>query len=258
MTLQCRDFDLSYDTSISRCQSHLYKSQSSRRKSVEEELSYILNQETLGLSQEPSFFILHESCRESSQGFRNTKVGLRERGPISLHAVGSWIQQLWYQSKCDSGKSKQLVSVLNLVLLILLGLLVHFTRFDYKVCSSIYDVIENNFNTLGMFVRIYGPSIAPSMLMTCNSDVEKKYDNLLKALDPQLSCNYERRCAEATKEGGKVSGHTLGTWNIPPLILDEESYRSNASSSKLCKYQNFQVMCLVLQERIMIFTLRPF
>ncbi|KAJ8765461.1 hypothetical protein K2173_014583 [Erythroxylum novogranatense] len=107
------------------------------------------------------------------------------------------------------------------------GQLTQCFRFDYED-----DVIENNFNTLRMFVRIYGPSAAPSMLAACISDAEKKYDNLLKALDPQLSCNYERRCAEATKEGGKVSGHTLGTWNIPPLILDEESYRSNISSSK--------------------------
>ncbi|KAJ8765789.1 hypothetical protein K2173_014911 [Erythroxylum novogranatense] len=110
------------------------------------------------------------------------------------------------------------------------------SEFLVEVSDDLFDyednVIENNFNTLRMFVRIYGPSAAPSMLAACISDAEKKYDNLLKALDPQLSCNYERRCAEATKEGGKVSGHTLGTWNVPPLILDEESYRSNISSSK--------------------------
>lgn len=35
----------------------------------------------------------------------------------------------------------------------------------------------------------------------CISDAEKKYDRLLKALDPNLSSNYQKRCEEATKEG---------------------------------------------------------
>lgn len=25
--------------------------------------------------------------------------------------------------------------------------------------------------------------------------------------------------------GGEISGHAYGTWNIPPLIRDEESFR---------------------------------
>uniref|UniRef100_A0A2P2KTW5 Uncharacterized protein n=1 Tax=Rhizophora mucronata TaxID=61149 RepID=A0A2P2KTW5_RHIMU len=77
-----------------------------------------------------------------------------------------------------------------------------------------------------MFVRIYGPSAAPVMLAKHISDAEEKYDSLLRTLDPQLSSNYRKRCEEATKEGGKVSGHSLGTWSIPPVIIDEESYRS--------------------------------
>ncbi|KAJ4714471.1 ATP synthase subunit B [Melia azedarach] len=94
--------------------------------------------------------------------------------------------------------------------------------FDYED-----DVLENNFNILRMFVRIYGPSTAPTMLAKYITEAEEKYDNILKSLDPQLSSNYRRRCEEATKEGGKISEHPLGTWSIPPLIVDEESYRSN-------------------------------
>ncbi|KAH9664564.1 ATP synthase subunit b [Citrus sinensis] len=78
--------------------------------------------------------------------------------------------------------------------------------FDYED-----DVLENNFNILRMFVRIYGPATAPTMI---------------------LSSNYQRRCEEATKEGGKITGHPLGTWSIPPLIVDEESYRYNLLNMK--------------------------
>lgn len=33
------------------------------------------------------------------------------------------------------------------------------------------------------------------------TEAEKKYNILLKSLDPQLSLNYQKRCEEATKEG---------------------------------------------------------
>ncbi|GLU13097.1 hypothetical protein SLE2022_297440 [Rubroshorea leprosula] len=102
----------------------------------------------------------------------------------------------------------------------------------YIVDSMQDDVLENNFNILRMFVKIYGPSVAPAMLAKYITEAEERYGNLLKTLDPQLSLNYQRRCEEATKEGGKVSGHSLGTWNIPPLILDEDLYRSNCLSPK--------------------------
>ncbi|OMO56113.1 hypothetical protein CCACVL1_26738 [Corchorus capsularis] len=94
--------------------------------------------------------------------------------------------------------------------------------FDYED-----DVLENSFNILRMFVKIYGPSRAPAMLAKYITDAEEKYDNLLKALNPQLSSKYQRRCEEATKEGGKISGHPLGTWSIPPVIVNEDLYRSN-------------------------------
>ncbi|KAK4760966.1 hypothetical protein SAY87_005859 [Trapa incisa] len=94
--------------------------------------------------------------------------------------------------------------------------------FDYED-----DVLENSFNILRMFVRIYGASAAPAMLAKCIGEAEEKYDCLLKALEPQLSAHYQRRCKEATEEGGKTGGHPLGTWSIPPLIVDEELYRSS-------------------------------
>ena len=92
------------------------------------------------------------------------------------------------------------------------------------------------------------------------AEAEEKYGSLLKTLDPQMSTNYQRRCEEATKEGtlcalkwkllwsydsffcwcdlfsiqlgGKMSGYPLGTWNIPPAIVDEELYRSNWLNSE--------------------------
>ncbi|XP_010273017.1 PREDICTED: uncharacterized protein LOC104608664 isoform X2 [Nelumbo nucifera] len=98
--------------------------------------------------------------------------------------------------------------------------------FDYED-----DVTENNFNILRMFVRIYGASAAPTMLAKCISEAEEKYKHLSKLLDPELSSNYWRRCEEATREGGKLSGHSLGAWSIPPIISDEELYRSNLLGS---------------------------
>ncbi|XP_077224590.1 ATP synthase subunit B isoform X2 [Tasmannia lanceolata] len=99
--------------------------------------------------------------------------------------------------------------------------------FDYED-----DVIENNFNILRMFIGLYGASTAPSELAKCITEAEEKYERLLNALDPDLSQNYKRRCEEATREGGNTSGHSLGTWTIPPVIADEEFYRSRFLSSK--------------------------
>ncbi|KAJ4840223.1 hypothetical protein Tsubulata_007505 [Turnera subulata] len=99
--------------------------------------------------------------------------------------------------------------------------------FDYED-----DVLENNFNILRMFVRVYGPSIAPAMLAKYISEAEAKYENLMKSLDPQLALHYQRRCVDATKEGGKMSGYPLGTWNIPPVIVDEELYRSKCLNDR--------------------------
>ncbi|XP_019097268.1 PREDICTED: uncharacterized protein LOC104769236 isoform X2 [Camelina sativa] len=95
--------------------------------------------------------------------------------------------------------------------------------FDYED-----DVLENNFNVLRMFVGMFGSSNAPTELAKRISEAEEKYEEIMKSLDPHLSSKYQRRCEEATKEGGKTSGHSLGTWNIPAVISDEEAYRAAA------------------------------
>ncbi|KAG9451466.1 hypothetical protein H6P81_011431 [Aristolochia fimbriata] len=99
--------------------------------------------------------------------------------------------------------------------------------FDYED-----DVVENNFNILRMFARLYGASMAPTVLAKFIAEAEAKYESLSKRLDPNLSSNYWRRCEEATREGGKSSGHALGTWNIPPVIADEDSYRKHILASE--------------------------
>ncbi|CAH2073263.1 unnamed protein product [Thlaspi arvense] len=77
-----------------------------------------------------------------------------------------------------------------------------------------------------MFVGIFGASNAPTELAKQISEAEEKYEEIMKSLDPHLSSSYKRRCEEATKEGGNISGHSLGTWNIPVVISDEEAYRA--------------------------------
>ncbi|KAM6563856.1 hypothetical protein CsatB_023854 [Cannabis sativa] len=128
--------------------------------------------------------------------------------------------------------------VLNLLLYQLRGMQVNEVHMDFlsiseflvEVADDLFDyeddVLENNFNILRMFVRIYGTS-APAMLAKYIAEAEEKYNILLKTLDSQLSLDYHRRCEEATQEGGSTSKHPLGTWNIPKLIVDEELYRSN-------------------------------
>ncbi|KAJ9564716.1 hypothetical protein OSB04_000682 [Centaurea solstitialis] len=63
------------------------------------------------------------------------------------------------------------------------------------------------------------------------TEAEEKYNCLLSTLDPQLSLKYQKRCEEATKEGGKLLGPPLGTWSIPPIIEDEELYRYEVSKN---------------------------
>ncbi|GAY38711.1 hypothetical protein CUMW_038760 [Citrus unshiu] len=123
--------------------------------------------------------------------------------------------------------------VLNLILYQLRGEEVNNLHMEFlSISEFLDDVLENNFNILRMFVRIYGPATAPTMIAKYITESEEKYNRLLKSLDPQLSSNYQRRCEEATKEGGKITGHPLGTWSIPPLIVDEESYRYNLLNMK--------------------------
>nr|POE64287.1 hypothetical protein CFP56_36933 [Quercus suber] len=100
-------------------------------------------------------------------------------------------------------------------------------RIDYED-----DVLKNSFNVLRMFVKIYGASRAPAMLVKYITEAEQKYDSLLKTLDPQLALNYQKRRDEVIEEGGKIYGHNLRTWSMPNVIVDEELYRSNFINSK--------------------------
>ncbi|KAJ8557460.1 hypothetical protein K7X08_003085 [Anisodus acutangulus] len=152
---------------------------------------------------------------------------------------------------CHAHGSKQEISVEDVMRAI------HLKSFDYRVLNPLLyqlrgekvndmhmeflstseflvedDVLENSFNILRMFNGIYGASAAPAMLAKIITEAEEKYDSLLKALDPELSLNYQKRCEEATKEGGKTSGPSLGTWSIPPVIEDEELYQSDVLNSK--------------------------
>ncbi|XP_020081131.1 uncharacterized protein LOC109704764 isoform X2 [Ananas comosus] len=110
------------------------------------------------------------------------------------------------------------------------------SEFLVEVSDDLYDyeedVINNNFNVLRMFVAVYGASMAPKMLAKCICEVEEKYESLSKTLDPDLSLNYWRRCEEATKEGGLNSGHAYGTWTIPCVIADEDSFRAQSANKK--------------------------
>ncbi|ONM17026.1 hypothetical protein ZEAMMB73_Zm00001d003491 [Zea mays] len=92
------------------------------------------------------------------------------------------------------------------------------------------DVMNNTFNILRMFAAIYGPLEAPNMLAKCIGEAEEKYESFSKKLDPSLSGSYWRRCEEATKEGGKTSGHAYGTWNIPRVISNEDAFRRERRS----------------------------
>ncbi|CAN6275872.1 unnamed protein product [Urochloa humidicola] len=127
--------------------------------------------------------------------------------------------------------------VLNLLMYQLTGQQVNELHMDFlsiseflvEISDDLYDyeddVMNNTFNILRMFAALYGPSEAPNMLAKCISEGEEKYESFSKKLDHSLSGSYWRRCEEATKEGGKLSGHAYGTWNIPSVISDEESFR---------------------------------
>ncbi|KAL6845723.1 hypothetical protein ACP4OV_024298 [Aristida adscensionis] len=134
--------------------------------------------------------------------------------------------------------------VLNLLMYHLTGQQVNELHMDFlsiseflvEISDDLYDyeddVMNNTFNILRMFSAMYGPSEAPNMLAKYIGEAEEKYESFSKKLDPNLSGSYWRRCEEATIEGGKISGHAYGTWNIPPLISDEESFRLERLNKK--------------------------
>lgn len=110
------------------------------------------------------------------------------------------------------------------------------SEFLVEVSDDLYDyeedIIDNTFNILRMFIGIYGASKAPAMLAKCITKAEEKYERLVRELDPELSFNCWRRYEEATREGCVMSGNVVGKWTIPSIIVDEESFRSQAVVSK--------------------------
>ncbi|KAK4366973.1 hypothetical protein RND71_014853 [Anisodus tanguticus] len=175
----------------------------------------------------------------TSDPFRPLCIALEHHGLLTDRVREEFSSGVEYWSLerklCHALGSKQEISVEDVMRAI------HLKSFDYRVLNPLLyqlrgekdDVLENSFNILHMFNGIYGASAAPAMLAKIITEAEEKYDSLLKALDPELSLNYQKRCEEATKEGsGKTSGPSLGTWSIPPVIEDEELYRSDVLNSK--------------------------
>ncbi|KAK9990280.1 hypothetical protein SO802_025265 [Lithocarpus litseifolius] len=87
---------------------------------------------------------------------------------------------------------------------------IHLKSSDYRILNLLLyqlrgekdDVLKNSFNVLRMFVKIYGASRAPAMLVKYITEGEQRYDSLLKTLDPQLALNYQKRRDEVIEEGG--------------------------------------------------------
>ncbi|VAH48334.1 unnamed protein product [Triticum turgidum subsp. durum] len=135
------------------------------------------------------------------------------------------------------------------------------SEFLVEICDDLYDyeddVVNNTFNILRMFAVIYGPLDAPKMLAKCIGEAEEKYESFSKKLDPSISRSYWRRCEEATKEGGKISGHAYGTWNIPPLIRDEGSFRldrlNRVSVMEICNGGNYRLAGSLSQNYLLSF-----
>ncbi|XP_042427844.1 uncharacterized protein LOC122015162 isoform X3 [Zingiber officinale] len=139
---------------------------------------------------------------------------------------------------------------------------IHLKSFDYRVLNLLlYQLRGEQVNELHMeFLSVseYLVELADDLMMlwrtasmycVCLSgymelqqhhaqritDAEKKYECLSRTLDQELSTNYWRRCEEATREGGLTSGHAFGTWNIPPVIVDEESFRLERMKVGMCQ-----------------------
>nr|CAD1841052.1 unnamed protein product [Ananas comosus var. bracteatus] len=116
---------------------------------------------------------------------------------------------------------------------------IHLKSFDYRVLNLLlYQLIGQQTNELHMeFLSVSEFLVEVSDDLydyeaKCICEAEEKYESLSKTLDPDLSLNYWRRCEEATKEGGLNSGHAYGTWTIPCVIADEDSFRAQSVNKK--------------------------
>lgn len=98
---------------------------------------------------------------------------------------------------------------------------------------------QNTLLRLSRSTRVYWKLWIPSYLWITRKDVKKRpkkvicyseegFDNMISSLfllSTWILCSWNFL-------GGKMSGHRLGTWSIPPVIVDEELYRSNFLNSK--------------------------
>ncbi|KNA08710.1 hypothetical protein SOVF_160220 [Spinacia oleracea] len=256
MDLKRPEYIFKYLPVLSFAESYIYQLDTLNEKMVDITVNKVANQD--GKSHEEAYSTL--ACRPDkvfeSDPFRTLTLLLQYHGLLTerIREELKYGEEYWALERRLCGASEQIsiedalraihlksfdYRVLNLLLYQLRGEQVNDLHMEFLTVSEYLvevsddlfdyeeDVLENNFNILRMFVRIYGVSAAPTMLAKCIAEAEEKYEKLSKALDPELYSSYKIRCEEATREGGNKSGYSLGSWTIPPLIVDEELYRSS-------------------------------
>lgn len=97
---------------------------------------------------------------------------------------------------------------------------------------------QNTLLRLNRSTRVYWKHWIPSYLWITRKDVKKPPKKVIcysEGLDKMISSLFLLSTWILFSQiflGGKISGHRLGTWSIPPVIVDEELYRSNFPNSK--------------------------
>ncbi|KAK6923349.1 hypothetical protein RJ641_011653 [Dillenia turbinata] len=87
--------------------------------------------------------------------------------------------------------------------------------------NEMHIVFDTKMETVNLPIS-WGPLFL--LFFWSSAAVKKKYERLLRTLDPKLASRYRIRCEEATMEGGNISGYSLGTWSFPPVIEDEDTF----------------------------------
>lgn len=64
------------------------------------------------------------------------------------------------------------------------------------------------FHHIDLYMLVYDCTIQAKYI----TEAEEKYNQVLKALDPQLSLHYQRRCVEATEEGKSAIINIYSVW----------------------------------------------
>ncbi|CAM6086365.1 unnamed protein product [Calypogeia fissa] len=203
-----------------------------------------------------------KSSLETHQ-FRGLEDGLADHGLLTERIIAELRDGVEYwrleRALCEAMRNGDAISstdiftaielksfdyrVLNLLLYSWTGREVNEAHFNFLAVSELLveisddlydyedDVLKNSFNVLRMLVKVYGPAKAPKILAKFISEQEVMYQHLLDGLEPDLAKKYRERCKEATHEGGGGSKYQFGSWTIPPLIVDEEAFRTMHSGS---------------------------